>query len=65
MNIKRTLDTVKATYDITGLSKQQFGHLLACYEKQFYIYCDKYPEKGSDELLDKLREMKDSDTLII
>ncbi len=65
MQIKRTLDTVKANYDITGLNKEQFSKLFHCYEKQMYIWHNQCPTKGADELFDKLQEMQDSDTLII
>lgn len=65
MNIKRQLDTINATYDITGLTKRQFQELKGSYEKQMYIYHNRCPDEGADELLDKLRKMADSDTLII
>ena len=65
MQIKRTLDTAKATYDITGLTKEQFSKLFHCYEKQMYIWHNRYPDPEEDELLKKLKEMSDSDTLII
>lgn len=65
MEIKRTLDTVSAKYDLIGLDKKQFGQLFHAYEKQWYIYCNRYPEKGDDPLLDKMRQMIESDTLII
>ena len=58
MNIKRTLKTEEATYDLTGLTHRQFTELLSCYEKQWYIYCNReIPDEGKDELLDKMRKM--------
>ena len=64
MNITRKLETSNATYDLTGLTKDQFRNLVQCYEKQMYIYCNRsIPE--DDELLNKFRKMADSDTLII
>lgn len=67
MKIKREIDTTKATYDLTGLTHEQFTHLFQCYEKQqWYVYCNrKYPEKGHDELLDKMREMAEKSIVII
>lgn len=65
MNIKRQLDTVKATYDITGLTKEQFSMLRDSYEKQMYIYYNRYIDEGTDELLDKFKKIVESDTLII
>ena len=63
MKIKRTLETANATYDIMELTKQEFKNLVFCYEKQMYIWHNRQPE--GDELLDKLKQMVDSDTLII
>lgn len=65
MEIKRTLDTVKANYDILGLTKEQFSKLFHCYEKQMYIWHNRQPEVGADELYDKLQKMVNSDVLII
>ncbi len=65
MEIKRTIDTKSATYDITGLTHEEFKRLFHCYEKQFYVYCNRYPEKGADALLDKLREMSEMETVKI
>ena len=65
MIIKRTLDTTKATYDIKGLSAKQFIMLQISYEKEWYISRNKHPEKGEDELLEKLIAMRENVTLII
>lgn len=66
MQIKRTLQTEEATYDIIGLSHTQFTHLLQSYEKQWYIYCNRsYPEKGKDPLLDAMRELESTRVTII
>jgi len=64
MNIKRILETAKATYDITGLTKEQFSLLLHSYRKQMYIWHNREIDIN-DELLNKLEKMADSDTLVI
>jgi len=65
MKITRKLETVNATYDLTGLTRQQFSKLLSSYEKQMYIWHNRVPDVGADELLDKMKQMVDSDTLVI
>lgn len=66
MEIKRTLNTDEATYDLIGLTHRQFSHLLQSYEKQWYMYCNRaYPEKVHDPLLDAMRELDGSRVTII
>jgi len=63
MKVKRTIETINATYDILDLSERQFKDLLHCYEKQMYIYCNRQiPE--NDELLNKLKKMAESNITI-
>lgn len=65
MKITRKLETATATYDLTGLTRKEFSNLLHSYEKQMYIWHNRCPEEGADELLDKMKQMAESDTLII
>lgn len=63
MNIKRTIDTAKATYDITGLTREEFSRLYSVYRYESARLHHGYSEH--DELLKKFREMSDNDTLIV
>jgi len=65
MEIKRTIDTKTATYDITGLTGTEFRHLFQAYEKQWYVYCNRYPDDSADPLLAKLRKMIEAETIIV
>lgn len=58
MEIKRTIDTTQAKYDLIGLTHEELKHLYYSYEKQWYVYCNiQMPESGDDQLLDKMRQM--------
>jgi hypothetical protein len=63
LKIKRVLDTTKATYDINGLTKEQFSMLMNAYIHYLNYICHCIPE--GDKLYAKMREMSDSDILIL
>jgi hypothetical protein len=64
MQIKRTIDTAKATYDLLGLTREQFSRLFSAYEyEHFKLHNGFHPE--NDELLTKFEEMSNKDTLIV
>lgn len=64
MQIKRTIDTTNATYDLVGLSRQQFSRLFSAYEHEhFKLHNGFHPE--NDELLTKFEEISSKDTLIV
>lgn len=63
MEIKRKLDTSDATYDISGLNREQFSRLVAGY-RYYYVYTH-HSQPEEDELAKKFDKMIESDTLIV
>lgn len=68
MNIKRTIDTSKATYDIGGLDDEQFSFIL----QSLHHYCSYTMRHIPDDestplgnLMSKLNKMKNSSVTII
>lgn len=65
MKITRKIDKESAKYDILELTHTQFIQLLNAYEKQMYIYCNRYPDDTADELLGKLRSMANKEEITV
>ena len=63
MNIKRTLDTAKATYDLLGLTREEFSRLYRAYRYESARLHNGPTEY--DELLNKFEKMNDIDTLLV
>lgn len=63
MEIKREIDLKNATYDITGLTHEQFTMLFRCYEKQMIILCNERPD--NDALYTKMAEMVRQSVVIV
>ena len=63
MNIKRTIETANAKYDLMNLTREEFSRLYSAYRYESAKLHNGYYEH--DELLKKFREMSDSDTLIV
>lgn len=62
MEIKRVLDTVNAKYDLIGLTREQFSRIYRSYLNEMYRI--RHDCEG-DDLLKKMQEMNNSDTLIV
>lgn len=62
MQIKRTIDTTKATYDLIGLTSEEFNRVYSSYQQ--YMYRIRQDDEG-DLLMQKMRKMADSSEVII
>lgn len=63
MNIKRTLDTANASYDILGIDRKQLSTLVSAYTH--YLVYTHHQLSNDDELLNKLEKMIESDIYIV
>lgn len=56
MQIKTTLNTKDATYDLTGLTNQEFSVLCKAYEHYMY-YIRHCPPDENDSMWSKMRKI--------